>query len=77
MFKHLNMIIDETLVNFIKRKHPTKGRRRTKRDDPTSSQKCTNPKGVSKGTKEQIMFQSLQKAQEAYRRKKGKGNLKA
>ncbi len=37
--------IDQTLAGFIKPKHPAKGeRRKRKREDPTPSQNCKNPK---------------------------------
>jgi hypothetical protein len=68
----------ETLVNFIKTKHPTKGEREDKGRGPKSEPKMHKPKGYHKGPKDQIMFQYPgHQSQEAYHTKKGKGNLKA
>jgi len=40
---------DETLVNLIITKHPAKGEREDKREDPSPSQKRTIPKGGAWG----------------------------
>jgi hypothetical protein len=43
----LCFLIDETLANFIKTKHLAKGEKKTKKEDPSPSQKDKNPKGVT------------------------------
>jgi hypothetical protein len=45
----LSLTIDETLVNFTKTKHPTKGERKEEQRERTRVIKRQNPKGVIKG----------------------------
>jgi hypothetical protein len=50
----LYFLIDGTFANFIKTKHLTKGGKKTKKEDPSPSQKDKNPKGVKMGQKNKL-----------------------
>jgi hypothetical protein len=68
---------DETVINFIKQSTQQRGQGSTKRDDPSPSQKHTNPKGVTraKGTKYVPELPPVTRSI-SYHKKKGKRNLK-
>jgi len=70
---------DETLVNFIKTKHPAKGEREDKERGPKSEPKTQKPKGgAQKEAKDQIMFQYPgHQSQESISYKERGRNLKA
>jgi hypothetical protein len=71
---------DETLVNFIKTKHPAKGEREDKERGPKSEPKRHKPKGGSQGGKGPNLCSNTPATspkKHIKQRKKGKGNLKA
>jgi len=74
MCKALNMM--KPWQTFIKQKHAAKGERKNKGKDSSPTQKLKKPKGVTKGAKQQIMFQSPHQSQEAYPQKKWKKTLR-
>jgi hypothetical protein len=68
----LNKCDGETLANLTKQNTQQKGKGRTKKKGLKFELEAQKPKVGHKWAKEQIMFQSPHRLQEAY--KKGKGN---
>jgi hypothetical protein len=63
------------VINLLN-KAPSKGGKEVQRERTEVQPKSTQTQRGSLGAKEQIMFQSSRQWQEAYHKKKRKGNLK-